>query len=262
MKFSIVTPSFNQVDFIEETIQSVLSQKNTLDGHELEYWVIDGGSTDGTLEILKKYAIKHKNFFYLSETDRGQSHAINKGIQKSTGNIIAYLNSDDTYLPETLKKVASYTEKHPKVKWFYGRSIIVNENGEPIKPLFTWMKNFLGKRYAYWKLLSTNIISQPAVFLRKDIFEQYGYFNEGYHLVMDYEYWLRIGKKNPPLPIHENLSRFRVHTQSKTSINIVEIYWSEFKVSLTFLPPYFWPCVFIHLLNFIIAVVWMQFKKL
>ena len=109
MKFSIITPSFNQAEFLEQTIKSVVSQKVNL-----EYFIQDGGSTDGSVDIIKKYAEKYSFISWQSKKDKGQTDALNQGLKKCTGDIIAYLNSDDYYLPDALEKVEKYFESHPK----------------------------------------------------------------------------------------------------------------------------------------------------
>ena len=121
MKISIITPSYNQAQFIERTILSVLNQ----DYKDIEYIIMDGGSTDGTVEILKKYS---DHIIWKSEKDNGQSDAINKGLKMATGDIVAYLNSDDTYQPGAFKEVATFFEKNPDKKWVYGKCLIINEN--------------------------------------------------------------------------------------------------------------------------------------
>ena len=215
MKISIITPSYNQVAFIERTIQSILSQNYS----DLEYIVIDGGSTDGTVEILKKYSDK---IIWKSEKDRGQSDAINKGLRMATGNIVAYLNSDDTYELGALQKVNDYFQENNQAKWVYGKCKIINENDQEIRRPITWYKNLLLKNYSYSKLLSENFISQPAVFWRRELLDKIGFFNEDEHLCMDYEYWLRIGQKYPAGVIHDYLANFRYYPASKSGSSTKE----------------------------------------
>ncbi len=217
MKISIITPSFNQAQFIERTIQSVLAQNYP----NLEYIVIDGGSTDGTVEILKKYADR---IIWKSEKDRGQSDAINKGLKLATGDIVAYLNSDDTYEPKTLQKVADYFSNPPAggqtAKWAYGKCKIIDETDQEIRKPITWYKNFLLKKYSYSKLLSENFISQPAVFWKREIHSELGFFNENEHFCMDYEFWLKIGQRYPAGVINDYLANFRYYSNSKSgSVN-------------------------------------------
>jgi len=213
MKISIITPSFNQAEFIERTILSVLDQNYP----DLEYIVMDGGSTDGTVEILKKYADK---IIWRSEKDNGQSDAINKGLRMATGEIAAYLNSDDTYAPGTFEKVAKFFENPPagglEKKWVYGKCKIINTKNREIRKPLTAYKNLLLKNYSYPKLLSENFISQPATFWKREIHSELGFFNENEHYCMDYEFWLRLGQKYPAGVISDYLANFRYYANSKS----------------------------------------------
>lgn len=213
MKISIITPSYNQAAFIERTIKSVLCQNYS----NLEYIIIDGGSTDGTIEIIKKYSDK---IIWKSEKDNGQSDAINKGLKMATGDIVAFLNSDDTYEPSTFDKVSEFFKKNPNKKWVYGKCKIINENDKEIRKLITNYKNLLLKKYSYAKLLSENFISQPATFWKRELLDEIGYLDESEHFCMDYEYWLRIGQKYSAGVINEYLANFRYHLASKSgSVN-------------------------------------------
>ena len=223
-RITIITPSFNQAAFIERTIGSVLSQGYP----DLEYIVVDGGSTDGTTEILKRC---EKGLRWVSEKDRGQTDAINKGIRMATGDIIAYLNSDDVYEKDTLKKVAEYFTAHPEARWATGRCRIIDANDREARGLITAYKNFLLSRYSYNILLVTNFISQPATFLKKEVFEEFGLFDEKEHRVMDYEFWLRVGKKYPPGIIKDCLASFRVHYESKTTSAFRKTFREELDVA-------------------------------
>ena len=189
MRFSIVIPSFNQGKYIEQTIKSILNQKGDF---EVECLVMDGGSTDETMDILKKY---DDRITWVSEQDKGQSDAINKGWQRVTGDIVAYLNSDDIYNPGTFQKVADYFTQYPDKMWLYGKARIVDEYDGEIRKWITAYKNFLLRKYSYSKLLTENFITQPAVFLRKEVILEAGLLDENHHLVMDYEYWLRVGER-------------------------------------------------------------------
>lgn len=224
MKISIITPSYNQAQFIERTIQGVLSQNYT----DLEYIVMDGGSTDGAVEILKKYSDK---ITWKSEKDGGQSDAINKGLRMATGEIVAYLNSDDTYEPGALKKMADYFQKNPDKKWVFGKCRIINENDQEIRKSITFYKNLFLKRYSYGKLLAENFICQPAVFWKKELLNEIGYFNKGEHFCMDYEYWLRIGKIYDPGFIDDNLANFRYYTNSKSGSVNKKQFQDELRIS-------------------------------
>ncbi len=241
LKISIITPSYNQDGFIRQTINSVLRQGYP----NLEYLVIDGGSIDSTVEVLKSYGTAIR---WVSEKDRGQSDAINKGLKMATGDILAYLNSDDVYLDQSLFAVNDFFQKHQNIKWAYGRCRIINENNQEIRKLITVYKNFWMREYSYNKLLSINFINQPATFWRREITKELGFFNENEHLVMDYEYWLRIGKKYQAGFIDECLAGFRMHTQSKSSQNFVKQFHDELRIAKKYSVRQ-WPII-CHYLNY------------
>jgi len=207
-KISIITPSFNQGQFIEQTIQIVLYQNYP----NLEYIVMDGGSTDNTVDILKKYEGKLKWF---SEKDKGQSDAINKGLKIATGDVVAWLNSDDYYLPGTLQKVGSYFKEHKDAQWITGDYEIVDDNGKKIQSFVRTYKNFLRSLPFRGTLYVANYINQPSTFLKRALLKKVGFVNENYHLCMDYDLWLRIYKNNPLHTIPPPLSAFRIHSTSK-----------------------------------------------
>jgi len=208
-RISIITPSYNQAGFIDKTIQSVINQ----DYPNFEYIIVDGGSTDETLSILKKYGNKIR---WISEKDNGQSDAINKGLKMATGKIVAYLNSDDTYNANTLKKVAIFFKNNPEKKWVYGKCKIIDKESNEIRKPITWYKNWLLKKYSYPKLISENFISQPATFWKRELHKEFGYFDRNEKFCMDYEFWLRIGKKYPAGVINSYLANFRYHSGSKS----------------------------------------------
>lgn len=207
---SIVTPSLNQGEFIENTILSVLSQ----DYPNLEYIVMDGGSSDNTLEVLKKYNERIK---WVSEPDKGQTNAINKGLDLTHGSIFGYLNADDVLLPGTLQKVGNVFGSRLEVQWVTGQCRIINENNHEIRKAITIYKNLLLRFHSFPLLLTTNYISQPATFWRRDLMNEMGLLDEELHYVMDYEYWLRFSSKYPPAFIPEYLASFTIHTASKTT---------------------------------------------
>jgi glycosyltransferase involved in cell wall biosynthesis len=219
-KISIITPSWNQESFIERTIRSVLDQEYP----NLEYIVMDGGSTDGTVEVLRKY---EGRLHWTSEKDKGQTDAINKGITRSTGDIIAYLNSDDIYEPGALRKVADHFNAHPEVMWLTGKCRIIDERDREIRRPITAYKNFLLRHYSYSLLLVANPVSQPATFWRRSVISEFGLFYETEHLVMDYDYWLRIGKKYPPAVLDGYLAAFRVYAATKTSSSFLTTFERE-----------------------------------
>ena len=221
---SVITPTFNQAPFIERTIRSVLDQQYPA----LEYIVMDGGSTDGTLDILKRYEGRLQ---WISEKDKGQADAINKGIIRSRGDIVAYLNSDDVYDPEALRTVGRHFASHPDVLWVTGKCMIIDAQDHEIRRCITAYKNFLLRRYSYSLLLVTNPISQPSTFWRRRVIEECGLFDRDQHFVMDYDYWLRIGKRFAPAVLDAYLAQFRVYATSKTSSSFLRSFREELEVA-------------------------------
>ena len=205
-KISIVTPSLNQGQFIERTILSVFNQ----DYPNIEYIVMDGGSTDNTLEILKKY---ENRLVWKSEPDNGQSDAINKGFRMVTGEIIGWLNSDDTYEPGAFKTVVHFFTDHPDVDLLYGDCNIIDRHDKIIGI-------FEGGEFAYKKnLLNLNCtIPQPATFFRRNIFNDVGYLDTSFHFSMDFEYWLRIAyNKKRMCYIPAKIANCRWYENTKSS---------------------------------------------
>lgn len=242
MKLTIVTPSFNQAPFIERTIQSILSQ----DGAEVEYIVMDGGSTDGTVEILERYSQRLR---WTSEADNGQSDAINKGLRIATGDVVAFLNSDDTYAPGALASVAGYFGRHPDVMWAYGKCRIIDRDDREIRRPITWYKNVLLRKYSFRKLLAENFISQPATFWRRSLHDEIGYLNEDEHFVMDYEFWLRAGQRYRAGVIDRHLANFRMYDDSKSGSLSNPQFADELRVARAFSDGARWP-MYLHRLNY------------
>lgn len=205
---SIITPSFNQGAFIEETINSVLSQNYP----KLEYYVADGGSTDETVSILKKYK---KYLTFRSEPDRGQTDAINKGIGQTKGEIVAYLNSDDRYEPGALLTAGQLFAKHPTAPWLTGDYAIIDEHGVHIQSFVVWYKTVLRHTNSEQLLRIANYIIQPSTFWRRSVMKKVGTFDESLRYCMDFDYWLRLFKVAPPLICTQRLSAFRIHSSSK-----------------------------------------------
>lgn len=221
MKISVITPSYNQGDFIERTIQSILSQEGPFD---LEYIIVDGASTDASLDIIKRYKDKLK---WVSEPDEGQSDAINKGFAMATGDVIAWLNSDDTYEPGALAVVANEYEREP-FEWCFGNCRIVNENDDEIRRSITRYKIRQSKRYSYPRLLRRDFISQPATFFTKRAFDKIGPLDKALFYSMDYDYWLRLGRKSTPRYIDAYLANFRWHGSSKNGRLYSKAAWETF----------------------------------
>jgi glycosyltransferase involved in cell wall biosynthesis len=203
MQVSVVTASFNQGQYIERTLLSVLSQ----DWKCTEYVVFDGGSTDETLHILRKYAA---NVRWYSEPDTGQANAINKGIQATTGEIVAWLNSDDVYYPGAVRAVMEYFIAHPEVDVIYGMADHIDQNDKPFEDYPT-------EPWDFERLKFTCFLCQPAVFLRRKMFATYGLLNENLKYCMDYEYWLRLGAAGVSFAyLPRKLAGSRLYQENKT----------------------------------------------
>lgn len=209
-RITIVTPSLNQGRFIEQTIQSVISQEYP----DLEYIIADGGSTDDTVHILEKYSEK---IVWYSKKDKGQTNAINNGLRRATGEVLGYLNADDILLPGTLLLIAQSFAEHPDIQWLTGQCTIIDETGKETRSIISLYKNLLLYAHSYPMLFVTNYISQPATFWRTNLLDRCGLLDESLHYVMDYEYWLRLWRTASPFILHRNLAAFRIQRDSKTT---------------------------------------------
>jgi glycosyltransferase involved in cell wall biosynthesis len=223
-KITIITPSFNQGKFIDQTIRSILLQ----DYPNIEYIVMDGGSTDQTIDILKRYG---ERLTWKSEKDRGQSHAINKGMALATGEIVGFINSDDFLEPGALEKVGFFFATHPEADWLTGKCRTVNEQGSEIRKVVTGYKNILLMIKAIKILLVVNFISQPATFWRKKITDDIGGFDESLQYSMDYDYWLRISRRYRLYSHNDYLACFRVHSGSKAGSSASQPFDSQLSIA-------------------------------
>jgi glycosyltransferase involved in cell wall biosynthesis len=222
-KISLITPSLNQGQYIKQTIHSVLSQ----DYLNIEYIVVDGCSTDNTIDVLKNFSGKIR---WVSEKDNGQTDAINKGLRMASGDIVGYLNADDLLLPGTLSRVAQLFTENPEAMWVTGQCRIIDEDGGEIRRLITAYKNVWLRFHSRSSLIVTDYISQPSTFWRASVISDLGYLDETLHYAMDYEYWLRLYAKYPLVFIPEYLAAFRIHTQSKnTNAGHKDVYINEEK---------------------------------
>ena len=203
---TIVTPSFNQGKYIERTIESVLGQNYP----DLEFIVVDGGSTDNTLDILRRYEGRLQ---WTSEQDRGQSHAINKGFRMASGEIVAWLNSDDVYLPGALQNVGRYFAQHDSVMMVYGEGYMIDADDE-IKSRFP----FTEPKFDLWKLIYYgDYILQQSSFYRRAVFDSIDMLDESLHYTMDWDLFIRIGKRFRIDYIPEYIGSIREHGEAKTS---------------------------------------------
>ena len=209
-KISIVIPSYNKAHFVEETLNSIVNQKYPA----LEVIIQDGGSTDGTLEIIKHFAERYpKIILWESKKDKGQTDAINEGFKKAGGEVFTYINADDVYKKGAFKRVGEYFSENPKTLWVVGKGETTDEKGRKTSEWVTDYKNFLLKRNNYELLLMVNYLMQPSVFLSRKAFKEYGPFI-GKKNVMEYELWLGLGKSEMPKIIDGYLSSFRLYKES------------------------------------------------
>ncbi|NVB77406.1 MAG: glycosyltransferase [Kofleriaceae bacterium] len=216
MRVSIVTPSFNQAKFIGRTIDSVLSQTGDF---ELDYRVIDGGSTDDTIEILQSYGNRVN---WVSEPDRGQVDAINRGLRAADGDIVAWLNSDDVLLPGALARIVAAFRAHPEIEWVHGRCKIIDEDDREVRRWVSAYKHFRAQRHTLQNFLTENYISQMTVFWRRDIQEELGYLSNAFRYAFDYDLFLRLAHRGDPFYIEEPTACFRWYETSKSGGGYVE----------------------------------------
>lgn len=238
MKISIITPSYNQVQFIGKTIESILSQQYP----NIEYIIMDGGSTDGTQEILKQYEVKIKklqrskncnvrSFHWVSENDKGQVDAINKGLRMATGDIVTYINSDDYYTLGAIQNVMRIFRNRRNVDWITGDCIIVDENGHSIQNSIRIYKKFLRHFLLRTALFIVNPIAQPSTFWRKEMIVKAGYFDEELRYAFDYDFWIRLMKHSLPFVSNNVFSCFRIHKASKGGKEYVRQFAEEQRVA-------------------------------
>ena len=201
---SIVTPSFNQARYLDATIQSVLSQ----DYPHIEYMIVDGGSNDGTVDVIKKY--QSKLAWWVSEKDKGQTDAINKGFARASGEILAWLNSDDTYEPGAVSAAVRYLQEHPQVGMVYADCNFINETGRVIGKFGSAQTSYRLLRQGY------SHIPQQTMFFRADLWKQVGPLDPSFYFAMDYDLWTRIAARSEIKYVPQTLANFRLHTSGKT----------------------------------------------
>ena len=199
---SIVTPCLNMARFIEETIQSVLAQ----DYPHIEYIVMDGGSKDGTLEILEKY---RGRLVYHSSPDSGSADALNRGFQLSRGSILAYLNADDVYLPDAISRAVSALEQNPEAAGIYGDALWISNKGEPLG-------RYPARPFDPEHLKRECLVCQPASFLRRAAYERTGGFDPALNYTYDYDFWLRLARMGRIVKVDEILACSRMYPENKS----------------------------------------------
>lgn len=231
--FTIVTPSYNQARYLGETIQSVLNQAGSF---SLEYIVADGGSNDGSVEVIKnydrmlrqkEYPIKNNGiiFKWWSRPDKGQSDAINQGFKKSKGLYVAWLNSDDLYEPGALHEAQKVFKKNPDAGMVYGNYSEIDSRGEKLREIS--VPDFDLKK----EISHGNMVPQPSVFMKRATLFKAGLLNPEYHYAMDYDLWIRIGSLAPVVHVEKYWSRFRLHNDSKTVALAKKFFKEEREIS-------------------------------
>jgi glycosyltransferase involved in cell wall biosynthesis len=214
---SIITPSFNQAAYLEQTMRSVLEQ----DYPHIEYSVVDGASTDTSVDIIRKY--ESKLTWWVSEKDGGQADAINKGFARATGEVIAWLNSDDYYLAGTVSAAVKIFEEHPEVVLVYGNMLAVDEYGKTFNTL-----NY--KQLNLEDLLCFQIIGQPAVFMRRSALQAAGRLDPTFHFMLDHHLWIRIAQQGKILHVNQTWSAARYHAEAKNIAKAAEFGRDAFRI--------------------------------
>lgn len=199
---SVVTPCLNAAGTIEEALESVRAQGYP----RLEHLVVDGGSTDGTLEILERA----EGVRYVSEPDGGRVDAVNKGVAMTGGDVIAWLNADDRYHPGALRAVGEAFAANPGAMWATGYCDIIDADGNEIRSAVTAYKNALLRHWSYPLYLTQNFVSDPATFVRREALDEAGPLDPRYRISHDYDIWLRIGRRHRPAVLRRTLSSFRM----------------------------------------------------
>ncbi len=213
---SIITPSYNQAAYLEQTLLSVLEQ-----GHpSIEYIVIDGGSTDHSVDIIKQY--ENKLTYWVSEKDSGQADAINTGFAKATGEIIPWLNSDDYYLSGAVSAAVKVFEEHPDVVLVYGNMLAVDENGKTFNTL-----NY--KQLTLEDLLCFQIIGQPAVFMRRSALQGLK-LDSSFHFLLDHYLWIQLAQRGQLLHVNQTWAAARYHAEAKNRAKAAEFGREAFRI--------------------------------
>lgn len=227
-KISVITPSFNQGKYLERTILSVINQKypNT------EYIIIDGGSTDSSVKIIKKY--KKYLTYWVSEKDQGQADALNKGFSKATGEILCWLNSDDIHFPWTLSLVSQFFQEYKSLQWITGQAVSINTEDVIVRTGIQTgkVKNLIERGFYHGKALG--FIPQEGTFWKRNLWKKTGSFIDNKTYAMDFALWKRFANHAPLVTVEAPLGAFRINPQQKTQ-NMSK-YYGEIHPLLNFVP--------------------------
>jgi glycosyltransferase involved in cell wall biosynthesis len=227
MTFSVVLPCLNGIPFLRRTIESVQANLADVSG-EILYQ--DGGSTDGSLELAKSLLPSSSIH---SEKDLGQYDAINRGFHRAKGDVLCWLNSDDTLKSGALKHIQQIFETHPTVQWIVGGFEMMDAEGREIRKIHQWYKHWLLRHYRNEMLFFENPIPQMSVFLRKELFLKAGDLS-CYDLAFDYEYWLRLSSLHTPWITDRILSQFRWHPDSKSAKNHHRLFDEQYEIACNY----------------------------
>ncbi len=201
---SVVTPSFNQAHYLETTIRSVLGQ----DYPRLEYLIVDGGSSDGSVEIIRRYA--DRLAWWVSEPDRGQADGINKGLRRARGDIVAWLNSDDAYAPGAVRAAVTAFQKHPEAGLVFGNALSSDAEGRPFHAL-------TAGNWGLDALMTFHILTQPAVFMRREVAAAAGFLDDDFHFLLDHRLWLKMAVRAPLVHVPQVWAFARYHAEAKNA---------------------------------------------
>lgn len=237
-KISVITPSYNQGRFIEETILSVIDQNYP----NLEYIILDGASNDNSVEIITKY--EKSISFWESQKDNGQADAINKGFRRATGEVVAWLNSDDFYYSDALHTIANLYLENPKAGLYVGNGAVADINGKHLRPYSR------GLRFDYNALLrGSNYILQPSTFINSRVFSELGYLDEKYVYCLDYEYWLRVASNYDVVTVDKELSAFRWYETIKTATGGIARWVEQWEIVREYANEQMTPGLLVELFN-------------
>lgn len=213
---SIITPSYNQAKYLDQTIDSVLSQ----DHPQIEYIIMDGASTDNSVDVIRKY--ENRLAYWASEKDNGQADAINKGFARASGGIVAWLNSDDYYLPGAVSAAVKVFEQNPSVVLVYGNMLSVDENGRAFNRLEY-------RQLSLKDLLCFQIIGQPAVFMRRSALQGLQ-LDLNFHLLLDHWFWIQIAQRGEILHVDQTWAAARYHAEAKNLARAAEFGREAFRI--------------------------------
>ncbi len=237
LKFTIVVPSLNQGQFLDTCLTSILGQTGDF---EVECIVADGGSRDDSVAVLERFErtaqTPTRTLTWTSGPDAGQSDAINKGLARAKGDVLAYLNCDDLYTSGTLQKVQGAFSEHRDASWLTGYCRVIDTNGREIQRGVTAYRNFWLRHYSSTTIRALNFIAQPATFWRRSAAEHAGRFDESLSYTMDYDYWLRISALGAPILLRDYLAEFRIHDQSKGATAYVKQFQEDYTTFLRTAP--------------------------